>query len=65
VWRIDRNSLSSIGGSPVFAEAGYQAGLGIVQFGNRIVVVGSRGSGNGAIWVGPVPQPGQGPVGVG
>ena len=64
VWRIGRNSLVNVGGSSVFAEAGYQAGRGIVSFGDRIVVVGSRGSGNGAIWVGRVPRAtGLSPVG--
>jgi hypothetical protein len=64
-WSIRRNSMAAMGG-PVFAEPGYQAGLGIARFGERIVIVGRRGAGSGAIWVGPGPLagvPGGNPIG--
>ena len=64
-WAIGRNSVAALGG-PVFAEPGYQAGLGIAPFGERVVIVGRRGSGSGAVWVGPAPGarvPGGNPVG--
>ena len=53
VWRTDGRSGASIGGGdPEFVAPGAQGGLGIVRFGQSIVVVGRSGAGDAAIWVG-------------
>ncbi len=43
---------------PVFTEAGYQAGLGVVRAGSKIVAVGRHGAGGAGVWIGPVPPTG-------
>jgi hypothetical protein len=37
---------------PISLEPGYQAGVGIVTTGGRVVVVGQHGAGNAGIWTG-------------
>jgi hypothetical protein len=55
VWRShDGVHWSRIGDTdPVFLEAGFQAGLGLVRARGRIVVVGRHGAGNAGLWEGP------------
>jgi len=58
VWRssdgVGWGWLGSL--DPVFTESGYQAGLGVVSVGRRIVVVGRHGAGGAGLWIGPVPE---------
>jgi|GEM_PF-7032779 len=65
LWTTSGSGWSSVGGSaPVFSEPGAQAGLALVTFAGRIVVVGETGTGNGAIWTGtdgPAAPPAAGP----
>ncbi len=65
LWTTSGSGWSSVGGSaPVFSEPGAQAGLALVTFAGRIVVVGETGTGNGAIWTGtdgPATPPAAGP----
>ena len=54
LWRSDRPGFEeamSVG--PVFIEPGYQAALALTIFRGKLVLVGRRGTSNGAIWVGP------------
>ena len=63
VWRsTDGVVWGWLGGlDPVFTESGYQAGLGIVRVGERIVAVGRHGAGSAGLWVGPVQPTGGAP----
>jgi hypothetical protein len=65
VWRsADGIVWEWLGGlDPVFTESGYQAGLGVVRVGERIVAVGRHGAGSAGLWVGPVPPTGGGEPG--
>jgi hypothetical protein len=58
VWRSsDGVGWSWLGAlDPVFTESGYQAGLGVVRVGQRIVVVGRHGAGGAGLWIGPIPE---------